>query len=300
MRMRHPKRAVIPPVQSTTQQPKRDESQYHNNLDNPKLHRSINSFSAHTFFSLPSSFQHSFRSLKTTHNPWSQESSSSFTVPTTVRRIFGKKFMIFTVSGPIRQLIRSLQGSTSQILLQISTGRQRKGKHPNPGHKNRHSSITAPTPFRRAFGEGGNWPQDFKDISFVSSQQQKYPGFLSQIFADLRLSRPQFAPLWLPGRSLQCFTHDGKLSQEIDKHLKKKTAQTTDQTSGRQQMNSTPPKVTLFFFKHVLQRTPRYDLGTCWSALPWFLPHLVGLCEAAMCNILVWLILTSLTPQITF
>ena len=238
-------------------------------------------------FLLLRSFLDSFRSLKTTHNTWSQESSSSFTVPTTIRRIFGKKFMIFTVSGPIRQLNRSLTGSTSQILPQISTGQKRKGKHPTPGDKNRHSSITAPTPFRRVFGEGGNSssvrPQDFKFISFVSSEEQHLPGFLSQIFADLRLSRPQFAPLWLQERNYSVL-HTMANCHKISINTTKKTAQTTDQTSGRQQMNSTPPKVTLFF-NLVLQRETRYDLGTCWSALPWFSLHLVGLCEAAMCNL---------------
>ena len=132
--MRHPLRAVIPPVQSTTRQTKRDESHNHNNLDNPTLHSSITCFSAHTSFTLPSlrSFLQSVRSLKTTHNPSSQESSfflhGSHNNSTDFRK--GQKFLIFAVSGPISQLIRSLQGSTSQILSQISTGRKCKGKHP--------------------------------------------------------------------------------------------------------------------------------------------------------------------------
>ena len=47
-------------------------------------------------------------------------------------------------------------------------------------------------------------PQDLVFSSSVASEKHYQVGFLSQMFADVGLSRPQCTPLWLPERNLRC------------------------------------------------------------------------------------------------
>ena len=111
--MGHPIKSSYPAGAVHNTSNKTRESQKHNNSDNSKLHNSTNCFSSSHFLPLPSlrSFLHSVRSLKTTSNPWSQE--SSFFLHGSHNN--STRFLIFTVSGPFIQRIRSLKGSTSQV-----------------------------------------------------------------------------------------------------------------------------------------------------------------------------------------
>ena len=94
---------------------------------------------------------------------------------------------LYGVSGPFIQLIRSLKGSTSQVFWdQISADWRHKEKYPPPGYKNRHSSITVPTSFRRTFGEDRS-SSSFRPQDLNSSHSFLQRGITSLVFCPRSL-----------------------------------------------------------------------------------------------------------------
>ena len=140
--------------------------QTHHNLDNSKLHNSTNHFSAHTSFHYLLSIP--FCKVEGSHN-----------ISTDFRR--GLSSESFRSRDLSFSSFVSWKAAPPRFSVPDLRGPEAWRKLPTAGYRNRHSSFTAPTPFRRAFGEDRSSssfrPRDLTFSPFVSLEKHLPPRF---------------------------------------------------------------------------------------------------------------------------